>query len=111
MNTAEIVAAMRAGSPEVVAGLTDTAVKKLVAATLGVVRDGIAKAEPGRVMVSGLGRFTVRDNTKEADGEAEGRRKVLFMVAKSADDKPSKIDPEARAARKAARKATKKKAD
>ncbi|MCA0175017.1 MAG: hypothetical protein LCH73_01820 [Proteobacteria bacterium] len=109
MNTAEIVAALRAKAPEVVEGLTDTAVKKLVVATLGVVRDSIAEAAPGRVVVSSLGRFTIRENAKEAD--AEGKRKVLFMAAKAADEKVAKVDPEARAAKKAARKAAKKKAD
>lgn len=108
MNTAEIVAALRAESPEVVEGLTDTAVKKLVTAALGVVRDGIAKAEPGRVVVSSLGRFTIRVNAKEADADGEGKRKVLFMAAKAADEKTPKVDPEARAAKKAARKAAKK---
>lgn len=107
MNTAEIVAALRAKSPTVVEGLTDTAVKKLVAATLEVVREGIAQAEPGRMTVSGLGRFNVKAGTKEVEGETQAKRKVAFLAAKGAEAKPNKATPEARAAKKAARKSSK----
>lgn len=99
MNSKEIAAAIKAEQPKAVEGLTDTAVERLVRATLAQVGKAVEGQGEGALSIAGLGRFNVKLVDKQSDAGTTKVRKVSFKQTPEAAEAKRE---ERRAARKAA---------
>lgn len=85
MKITEIVAKLRDEEPKLVKGFPEKRVIKILRSVLEHIADEIDKTDEGKVVVPGLGSFTVRKATRQTnEGEVEAKRIVLKRIKSKA---------------------------
>jgi nucleoid DNA-binding protein len=77
-----IIEKVKQTHPQLVRGIPDARLQKLVKAIFAAVGEDIAALEKGRLKVSGLGTFRVRTVEVEKDGEKKSSRRVRLAIRK-----------------------------
>jgi hypothetical protein len=78
MNLEEIVKTARAANGSAFGNIKDERAVKILRAAFEQVGNEVDSAKDGKVMIGGLGRFTIKNVERDKDGVKVTKRRVTF---------------------------------